>query len=89
MLKNPRCGDCEIQGPDEVFVGETVSVQVRFHIQGFHDRRWHLILDHEGEEIDRRTVWGRGGWQQEQFEFPAQDAGLQKLSAVCSRCLKM
>jgi len=75
----------EILGSTEVFLGETVRLDVRFRITGFSAEKWDLILARDGKELARRTVQGTGDWQLERFEFPADAPGRMHVQARLER----
>jgi uncharacterized membrane protein len=75
----------EIIGSRDVFLGETIRLDVRFRISGFRDEPWELTLSRPNETIDERTVRGTGKWQQERFEFTADKAGIEQITATLRR----
>ncbi|QDU60110.1 hypothetical protein Pan216_09470 [Planctomycetes bacterium Pan216] len=71
----------EILGSPDVFLGETIRIDVRYRVAGFGDKPWDLVVSGFGEELDRKTITGNGEWQTERFEFPAREAGVHTLTA--------
>ena len=63
----------EVNGPAEIFLGESVHLDVRLRITGYPERDFDLVLTHAGREINRRIVRGSGNWQIERFEVPWTD----------------
>jgi hypothetical protein len=75
----------EVQGPAEVFRGETVRLDVRYRITGFPEQQWDLSLTCDGKPRDHRSVTGTGAWQTERFEFPDAEAGVHSYQAHLER----
>ncbi len=66
----------ELQGPQEVFKGETVRLDAHLRITGYGQAPWDLVFERDGRELERRSVRGDGSWQIERFEHPDSDPGL-------------
>jgi hypothetical protein len=71
----------EVSGPSEVFVGENVSMTVRYRITGEEDLAWDLVMTHGGSVLERRRAQGSGRWEYEHFAFAATNAGMSGYQA--------
>ena len=65
----------EVIGSSEVFLEETISLDVKYRITGDPQGDWDLALNQNGKEVDRHRVRGDGTWQYEHFEVPAKQPG--------------
>ncbi len=52
-----------ITGPNEIFRGEAVHLDVRWRVSGFPNSSWDLVLFAAEVEVGRRTVRGDDQWQ--------------------------
>ena len=75
----------EVQGTGEVFLGEEISLDVKFRITGDDQGAWDLVVRQNGKETTRRRVHGNGAWQFEHFQLPAKQAGVSIFQARLER----
>ena len=66
----------DLGGSSEVFVEESIYLDARFRVVGDSGRSWDLVLDQQGQEIQRKGVRPTGAWQTERFETPAREPGI-------------
>jgi len=60
-----------IMGPNEIFRGEAVHLDVRWRVSGFTGSSWDLVLLAAEAEVGRRSVHGDGSWQVSRFSVEA------------------
>jgi hypothetical protein len=66
----------DLSGPGEVFLGENTPLTARYKITGSGNMEWDLVVTENGRELARRAVRETGGWDYENFVFPATNAGV-------------